>query len=151
MLIYLSVLETDHEKHEFMALYAEYHAVMLRVAKKYFPTDQMAREDAVQNACVIIVKNECISILRKNKAAISLDELPLATSDELKGDSFASITQLIHEMPEKYRTVLELRFIEEWSTREIARQLSVPEATISTRIFRGRKLLIDRLREEGLV
>ena len=45
-------------------------------------------------------------------------------------------------MPEKYRTVLELRFIEEWSTREIARQLSVPEATISTRIFRGRKLLI---------
>lgn len=173
LLIYLSVLETDHEKHEFMALYAEYHAVMLRVAKKYFPVDQMAREDAVQNAwikivknfqkimaieckkrgsyCVIIVKNECISILRKNKAAISLDELPLATSDELKGDSFASITQLIHEMPEKYRTVLELRFIEEWSTREIARQLSVPEATISTRIFRGRKLLIDRLREEGLV
>lgn len=173
LLIYLSVLETDHEKHEFMALYAEYHAVMLRVAKKYFPVDQMAREDAVQNAwikivknfqkimaieckkrgsyCVIIVKNECISILRKNKAAISLDELPLATSDELKEDSFASITQLIHEMPEKYRTVLELRFIEEWSTREIARQLSVPEATISTRIFRGRKLLIDRLREEGLV
>lgn len=173
MLIYLSVLETDHKKHEFMALYAEYHAVMLRVAKKYFPADQMAREDAVQNAwmkivknfqkvmaveckkrgayCVIIVKNECISILRKNKAEISLDELPLATSDELKEDSSASITQLIHEMPEKYRTVLELRFIEEWSTREIARQLNIPEATVSTRIFRGRKLLIDRLREEGLV
>lgn len=173
LLIYLSVLEIDHEKHEFMALYAEYHAVMLRVAKKYFPTDQMAREDAVQNAwmkivknfqktsaieckkrgayCVIIVKNECISILRKNKAEISLDELPLATNDDLKEDSSASITQLIHEMPEKYRTVLELRFIEEWSTREIARQLSIPEATVSTRIFRGRKLLIDRLREEGLV
>ena len=173
LLIYLSVLEIDHEKHEFMALYAEYHAVMLRVAKKYFPTDQMAREDAVQNAwmkivksfqkisaieckkrgayCVIIVKNECISILRKNKAEISLDELPLATNDDLKEDSSASITQLIHEMPEKYRTVLELRFIEEWSTREIARQLSIPEATVSTRIFRGRKLLIDRLREDGLV
>lgn len=37
MLIYLSVLETDHEKHEFMALYAEYHAVMLRVAKNTSP------------------------------------------------------------------------------------------------------------------
>lgn len=57
MLIYLSVLETDYEKHEFMALYAEYHAVMLRVAKKYFPTDQMAREDAVQNAWMKIVKS----------------------------------------------------------------------------------------------
>ena len=165
MLIYLSVLETDHEKHEFMALYAEYHAVMLRVAKKYFPVDQMAREDAVQNAwikivknfqkimaieckkrgsyCVIIVKNECISILRKNKAKVSLDDL--------HEDSSASITQLIREMPEKYRTVLELRFIEERSTREIAQHLNIPEATVSTRIFRGRKLLIDRLREEGLV
>lgn len=97
MLIYLSVLETDREKHEFMALYSEYHAVMLRVAKKYFPVDQMAREDAVQNAwmkivknfqkisaieckkrgayCVIIVKNECISILRKNKAEIRFDRI----------------------------------------------------------------------------
>lgn len=173
LLIYLSVLETDHEKHEFMALYAEYHAVMLRVAKKYFPVDQMAREDAVQNAwikivknfqkimaieckkrgsyCVIIVKNECISILRKNKAKVSLDELPLAVTDDLHEDSSASITQLIREMPEKYRTVLELRFIEERSTREIAQHLNIPEAAVSTRIFRGRKLLIDRLREEGLV
>lgn len=173
MLIYLSVLETDHEKQAFMALYAEYHAVMLRVAKKYFPVDQMAREDAVQNAwikivknfqkimaieckkrgpyCVIIVKNECISILRKNKAEVSLDELPLAVTDDLHEDSSASITQLIREMPEKYRTVLELRFIEERSTREIAQHLNIPEATVITRIFRGRKLLIDRLREEGLV
>ena len=101
--------------------------------------------------CVIIVKNECISILRKSKAEVSLDELPLAVTDDLHEDSSASITQLIHEMPEKYRTVLELRFIEERSTREIAQHLNIPEATVSTRIFRGRKLLIDRLREEGLV
>ena len=113
MLIYLSVLETNHEKHEFMALYAEYHAVMLRVAKKYFPADQMAREDAVQNAwikivknfqkimaieckkrgsyCVIIVKNECISILRKSKAEVSLDELPLAVTDDLHKDGVVGI------------------------------------------------------------
>lgn len=47
MLIYLSALETDDEKREFMLLYNAYHEVMLRVAKKYFPSDQMALEDAV--------------------------------------------------------------------------------------------------------
>ena len=73
MLIYLSVLETDHEKHEFMALYAEYHAVMLRVAKKYFPTDQMAREDAVQNAWMKIVK-----VFKKFLQSNARKEAPIA-------------------------------------------------------------------------
>ncbi len=112
MLIYLSVLETDHEKHEFMALYAEYHAVMLRVAKKYFPTDQMARRcrsERMDENCKKFSKNFCNRmqekrrLLRynckermyfypaKNKAAISLDELPLATSDELKRRFFSHL------------------------------------------------------------
>lgn len=73
LLIYLSVLETDHEKHEFMALYAEYHAVMLRVAKKYFPVDQMAREDAVQNAWIKIVKN-----FQKSWRSNARKEVPIA-------------------------------------------------------------------------
>lgn len=94
MLIYLSALETDNERREFMVLYSEYHEVMLRVDKKYFPSDQMMLEDAVQNAwmkviknfqrildvpckkrgayCVIIVRNECISLLRKAKNDLSL-------------------------------------------------------------------------------
>lgn len=84
MLIYLSLLETDAEKEAFLALYSQYHQAMLRLARRYFPTDQMSLEDAVQNAwvkiirnfpkirtlegknrgayCVITVKNECISL-----------------------------------------------------------------------------------------
>lgn len=57
MLIYLSALETDNERREFMVLYSEYHEVMLRVAKKYFPSDQMMLEDAVQNAWMKVIKN----------------------------------------------------------------------------------------------
>ena len=58
---------------------------------------------------------------------------------------------LICRMPETYRAVLEMRFVEERSTREIAQKLNIPEATVNTRIFRGRSLLIERLREEGLI
>ena len=38
-----------------MVLYSEYHEVMLRVAKKYFPSDQMTLEDAVQNAWMKVI------------------------------------------------------------------------------------------------
>lgn len=173
MLIYLCALETDHEKHELLLLYSEYHEVMLRVAKKYFPTDQMALEDAVQNAwlkiiknfqrildvpckkrgacCVIIVKNECIFLLRKGKNDLSFDDLEPLLAEEQDGGHADAIIEVIHRMPETYRTVLEMRFIEECSTREIAQKLGIPEATISTRIFRGRSLLIERLREEELI
>lgn len=173
MLIYLSALETDDEKREFMLLYNAYHEVMLRVAKKYFPSDQMALEDAVQTAwlkviksfqkileipckkrgayCVIIVKNECISLLRTRKGELSYDELEPTISEEQHEDGAVAIIDLICRMPETYRAVLEMRFVEERSTREIAQKLNIPEATVNTRIFRGRSLLIDRLREEGLI
>ena len=57
MLIYLSLLETDAEKEAFLALYSQYHQAMLRLARRYFPTDQMSLEDAVQNAWVKIIRN----------------------------------------------------------------------------------------------
>ena len=57
MLIYLSLLETDAEKEAFLALYSQYHQAMLRLARRYFPTDQMSLEDAVQNAWVKIIQN----------------------------------------------------------------------------------------------
>lgn len=173
MLIYLAALETDDEKREFLLLYNEYHEVMLRVARKYFPSDQMALEDAVQNAwlkivksfqkildvpckkrgayCVIIVKNECISLLRKRKGELSYDELAPTLCGEPHEDGAAAIIDLIGRMPETYRVVLEMRFVEERSSREIAQKLGIPEATVNTRVFRGRSLLIERLREEGLI
>lgn len=164
MLIYLCALETDNEKREFLLLYSEYHEVMLRVAKKYFPTDQMALEDAVQNAwlkviknfqrildvpckkrgayCVIIVKNECISLLRKGKNDLSFDDLEPLLAEEQDGGHADAIIEVIHHMPETYRAVLEMRFVEECSTREIAQKLGIPETTVSTRIFRGRSLFV---------
>ena len=47
------------------------------------------------------------------------------------------------------RKTPELRFVAEWSVAEIARTMGLTEGTVKTRIFRGRKLLMERLREEG--
>lgn len=62
-----------------------------------------------------------------------------------------SIIDTIRAMPDIYRTVLEMRFVEERSTKEIAKALSLKETTVDVRIHRGRALLIRKLREEGYI
>lgn len=170
MLIFLSMLESDAERQLFLELYNQYGNAMLRVAQRYFPKSQQDAEDAVQNAwlkavqnfskilevsckkrgayLVIIVRNEAITILRKRKKELPLED---AFADETAafgdGDE-KTIIEMIQTMPEIFRAVLEMRFVEERSTKEIAKALNLKETTVNTRIHRGRAILIKKLREE---
>ena len=69
----------------------------------------------------------------------------------IENDNTRSIIDTIRAMPDIYRTVLEMRFVEERSTKEIAKALSLKETTVDVRIHRGRALLIRKLREEGYI
>src|SRR5680860_44807 len=51
----------------------------------------------------------------------------------------------LKELPELYREVVVLRFIEDQSYEEIAEALDLPLGSVKTRIFRGRELLKQRL------
>lgn len=170
MLIFLSLLETDEERREFYKLYLRYGNAMLLVAKKYFGSDQYLAEDAVQNAwmraienfqkilavpcekrgayLVIIVRNESISILRKRKPEVQYDDEFSNKVVHLEGNDW-SIRETIRQMPELYRSILEMRFVEELTVKEIADKLELPLATVNSRVYRGRALLIQKLRREG--
>ena len=56
---------------------------------------------------------------------------------------------LIRQLPEEYRRVLELRFVAEWSLGEIAQAMGLTESAVKTRVFRGRKMLLKSLQKEG--
>lgn len=171
MLIYLSMLETDAERQVFLELYNQYGNAILRVAKRYFPGNPELAEDAIQNAwlrvvekfsrvqeipckkcgayLVIIAKNESISLLRKRHQELPLDDAIAESNSDFENNSAKDIMETIHAMPETYRAVLEMRFVEEMSTKEIAVALGLKETTVDVRIHRGRALLMEKLREEG--
>lgn len=88
--------------------------------------------------------------MRNRKREILTDE---AQSEEVTDEpnDATPIIDLIRAMPEIYRAVLELRFVEERSTKEIAELLKLSEGAVDMRIHRGRKLLIRKLKEEGYV
>lgn len=63
-------------------------------------------------------------------------------------DSFVDedVVRAIGELPEEYRTALVMSDVHGLRYAEIAKALGVPEGTVKSRLFRGRRLLQDRVR-----
>ena len=108
-----------------------------------------------------IVVNQTLMKLRsrRNKAEDSIDALlpdfdayacriedrlgALATPEEIcdREDRRALVQAKIRELPESYRLVLQLRDIEELTTREVAEALDLSEANVKVRLHRARSAL----------
>lgn len=110
-----------------------------------------------------IATNLCIDRLRKKKPDFYLDAEVSGTDgltmysqvaadtvlpeDELETIELQeTIQKEILKLPEKYRSVIVLRYIEELSLNEISEILDMPLGTVKTRIHRGREALRQQLR-----
>lgn len=167
---YLSMIETDPDREWFARIYRANCQRMTRLAVQILGPGPKA-EDAVHDAFVkliqhcndlrdrqetriagwlaVVVKNTALDMLRKEQHETGLDGTlwePAVPADE---GEFHALVALIRSLPEDYRRVLELRFVAEWSLAEIAEAMDLTENTVKTRIFRGRKLLMEQLRREG--
>jgi RNA polymerase sigma-70 factor (ECF subfamily) len=61
------------------------------------------------------------------------------------------LEDLIRELPQEYRMAIILRHVDGLSYNEIAKAMSLPEGTIKTYLFRGRRLLKDKLQRTGIL
>jgi RNA polymerase sigma-70 factor (ECF subfamily) len=112
-----------------------------------------------------IATNLCIDRLRKRKANYSLDaELPegegadwyslLPSNEEtpeselLLSETQHNIRKAIDSLPEKYKSVVILRYLQDMSLQEIGDVLNMPVTTVKTRVHRGREFLRKKLEGE---
>ncbi len=65
-------------------------------------------------------------------------------------DCVEKIKSEIREMPLLYREVLVLRFVEEKEYEEIMDILKKPKGTVATLIARGKKMLVQKLKEQNV-
>ncbi|KKB36575.1 RNA polymerase sigma factor SigW [Bacillus thermotolerans] len=110
-----------------------------------------------------IATNLCIDRIRKKKPDYHLDAevagteglnmySQLASSEKLPEEALESLEMqetvqaAIYQLPEKYRSVIVLKYIEELSLQEIAEILELPLGTVKTRMHRGREALRKHLR-----
>lgn len=162
--LYLAALESDGDKKQFRELYRRYHRVMERTALAVLH-DPHDAEEAVQEAflrvienfskiyeipckdlggwLVIIVRNEAITILRRRRCHLPLEEGWADFAGQSRDlPDYSSMVQLFARLPDTYRAVLEMKLVLGWSTAEIARRLGLTESAVNTRLSRGRALLM---------
>ncbi|KIL53578.1 RNA polymerase sigma factor SigW [Jeotgalibacillus alimentarius] len=110
-----------------------------------------------------IATNLCIDRIRKKKPDYYLDaevsgtdgltmysqvetDEPLPEEEVESMELQESIQKEISRLPDKYRSVIVLKYIEELSLKEISEILELPIGTVKTRIHRGREALRKQLR-----
>lgn len=106
-----------------------------------------------------IASNTAIDFLRKKKKIeISLDDeenlfsqsipdLKLLNPEEklIQSQKIKEIREKIEALQEHYRILIELRYLEEYTYREISEELSIPIGTVKTQLHRAKNQLLKNL------
>ena len=71
------------------------------------------------------------------------EDLPAAESPEA-----GSVTEAVLSLPARYRLPVHLYYYEDLSVAEIGKIIGKSEGTVKSRLFRARRLLRERLKEE---
>jgi len=180
MIVFLSLIDNEDDQKKFEILYIFYRKKMYFTANSVLHDDHEA-EDAVHNAflsiadniemindvyshdtlyyVIAIVRNAAIDLSRQKKRIkyTDIDEdlccddttdiLDTITSEE----NFQRTVTIISNLSDTYRDVLYMHYVDSLSTGKIASLLSKKESTIKKQIVRGKKLLVVRMRKEGII
>lgn len=121
-------------------------ALQETILKCYEKIDTLKEPGYFKTWMTRILINNCNDILRTSRLECSYDEyVPLVVSED--NTSYYEFVQLIDSMDEKYRMIILLYYVEGFKIKEISEILNIKEATIKTRLNRGReklKLIYER-------
>lgn len=104
-----------------------------------------------------IARFKALSVLRKRSGAELDEEQAAAIADAgddpemaaMKDSKAAVIRRLIDALPAEHRVVIDLAYYQGRSVMEIGEILSIPVATVKTRMFYARKKLGEALQAAG--
>ena len=93
-----------------------------------------------------VTVNLCRDTLKSpwRKRRVDLKQLPEPSFHQVEQ---RELYREVMALPEKYRTVLDLFYCEELSTREIGEVLGIRQSAVTTRLTRAREQLKKRLKE----
>ncbi|MDY0143508.1 MAG: sigma-70 family RNA polymerase sigma factor [Bacteroidales bacterium] len=110
-----------------------------------------------------ITRNATIDEIRKRKArptTVWLEDEDLLKvmkssfnleKEYITKESIDKLKNIITEMPDKYREVLILRFIEEKTYEEIMDIVQLPKGTIASLVNRGRKIILEEAKNKKII
>lgn len=167
--IFLSMIDDDNDRLDFINLYETYHKMVFYVSEHILHSHALA-EEAAQEVWVkvlerltfilkmpaekkkpyliVMARNISLNILKREKRYVSFEEKtePVYPADWKEG--YQHLVDIIMNLPEDYSRILELKLILEWSNRDISHFLGMNVSTVATKIFRGRRMILKQLKGE---
>lgn len=175
----LTLIEEQADRIRFEDIYNGYYKQMLIVAGSVLD-NQADAEDAVQDALLRIARNMTalrnredwairgyVLTVAKN-AALQIHNRdrrhgkktdsrsnPMEETDEvfqrvINSLDYDLLLRAVQHLDYRYRQVLTLAYLQEMCPREIADLLGRKEDTVRKQLYRGRKLLMDFCKKEGI-
>lgn len=152
--IYFMALKMVNNKDDAMDLTVETFGKAFENLEKYKP------EFAFSTWLFRIATNNCIDFIRKKRVnVVSLHTITDDDGDEkqfevrsdtlnpeensIKKQENEKLKNIVDQLPLRYRTLIILRYFEEQSYEEIAKQLDLPLGTVKAQLFRARDLLAN--------
>lgn len=155
-------------------LYTEYASLMLKAANSILKDDHKADDalsesfmrvlnnlntiehlspNQVKKYMLIVAKNVCFNMLKKEKAMDNIDELNLSVqsveNDVIGRDSENRVLAIVKALPDVYRDAIYLSLVLGLSTKETAESLGVSTENVRKRVWRGKRMLKEMLKKEG--
>lgn len=178
LMLYFALIDSEADQLRFSDIYSNYQKQMLLVAKRILHSDEDA-EDAVQIAFLGIAqrikslpvddrrlrayvltaaKNAALSLLPQKKRQdnmLDIDELPIASDEDLfvkvmQSRDYDTLLRAARMLPAPYREVLLIICVEGQTVAASAAILHRKHGTVRQQLNRGKKLLIDFCRKEGM-
>lgn len=129
-----------------------YDAVQEAIIKAYLNIKSLKKAENFRTWITRIVINACYDIIRSVGADISLDDDSTFINEiaDIPKDyeSMIDLYSSLHNLPEKYKSVIELKYFAGYSIVEIAELLGIPQGTVSTNLSRGKTMLYEMLKTE---
>lgn len=167
---YLAILDTAEEKSKFEELYIKYKQDMYSVAYSILHNVQDS-EDAVHQAfltiannfdkvskipcqeikayIVIIIRNVSINIYNKNRRiaehSAELNDNAVISIDMLEQYEYKQLVRTISELPQIYKDIIYLYYLEDFAAKEVAKMLNISLDTVWKRAERAKKILKKEL------
>jgi RNA polymerase sigma-70 factor (ECF subfamily) len=104
-----------------------------------------------------IARNTCLTVIERERRIVPLEDFPEVADDETDPMSFGrappgmetagqaaaeyDVARLLDQLPEPYRRVVVLFYLEDRSCEEVGELLSMPTGTVKALLHRGRKRL----------
>jgi RNA polymerase sigma-70 factor (ECF subfamily) len=107
--------------------------------------DRYRGESSLGTWIFSITRNVCLTAISKRARSA-----PVEAADRAKPeapDHHPDIFDLVRQLPENYRQVVMLFYMEDRSYEEVARMLDLPLGTVKTHLYRARQQLATMIKE----